>query len=286
MSIANLFAVDFDPGIARPRRVLALSERASQQAFFGVFALVSIVSAGVMVFWGSSMSNMGRMPMPGHWTMSMAWMRMPGQTWIGAAASFLAMWLVMTAAMMMPSLAPMLWRYRNSVLRTPETPLGRLTTVVAMSYFFAWTLFGLIVFPLGVASAAIEMQQPMVARAVPIMAGVIVLIAGVLQFTKWKAHHLACCREAPGRKCVLPANPVAAWKLGLQFGFHCGISCANLTVVLLVLGIMDLRAMAAVTTAITAERLAPGGQRAARTVGAIVAAAGLLLIVRAVKPMW
>jgi hypothetical protein len=38
------------------------------------------------------MSAMGEMPTPGGWTMSMAWMRMPGQTWPGAAASFLGMW--------------------------------------------------------------------------------------------------------------------------------------------------------------------------------------------------
>jgi hypothetical protein len=42
------------------------------------------------------MSAMG-MPMPGGWTMSMAWMRMPGQTWLGAATSFLGMWVVMSA---------------------------------------------------------------------------------------------------------------------------------------------------------------------------------------------
>ena len=44
--------------------------------------------------------------MPGGWTMSMVWMRMPGQTWPGAAASFLGMWVVMMVAMMLPSLAP------------------------------------------------------------------------------------------------------------------------------------------------------------------------------------
>jgi predicted metal-binding membrane protein len=47
---------------------------------------------------------MGEMPMPGRWTMPMAWMRMPGQTWPGAAASFLGMWVVMMVAMMLPSL--------------------------------------------------------------------------------------------------------------------------------------------------------------------------------------
>ena len=42
--------------------------------------------------------------MPGGWTMSMTWMRMPGQTWPGVAASFLGMWVVMMVAMMLPSL--------------------------------------------------------------------------------------------------------------------------------------------------------------------------------------
>ena len=55
--------------------------------------------------------------MPGGWTMSMAWMRMPGQTWLGAAASFLGMWVGMMVAMMLPSLVPVLWRYREPVGR-------------------------------------------------------------------------------------------------------------------------------------------------------------------------
>jgi hypothetical protein len=66
--------------------------RASQQSFFGVAALLFAASAALTTLWCASMSAMGEMPMPGGWTMSMAWMRMPGQTWPGAAASFLGMW--------------------------------------------------------------------------------------------------------------------------------------------------------------------------------------------------
>ncbi len=44
------------------------------------------------------------MEMPGDWTMSMAWMRMPGQSWVGAGGTFLGMWVVMMVAMMLPSL--------------------------------------------------------------------------------------------------------------------------------------------------------------------------------------
>ena len=65
-------------------------ERASRQAFLGVSALLFAASAAGTIGWCGSMSAMGGMPMPGGWTMSMAWMRMPGQTWSDAAASFLA----------------------------------------------------------------------------------------------------------------------------------------------------------------------------------------------------
>src|SRR5437773_7143755 len=131
--------------------------------------------------------SMGGMPMPGGWTLSMVWMWMPGQTWGHALVSFLGMWVVMMVAMMLPPLVPMLWRYRQAVGRTDETRLSRLITLVGVGYFFVWTVFGMAAFPLGVALAALEMQQPALARAVPIAAGVVVLIAGAFQFTAWKS---------------------------------------------------------------------------------------------------
>src|SRR5216683_6596283 len=91
------------------------SERATQQAFLSVSALLFAASAALTIVCCASMSAMGGMLMPGGWTMSMAWMRMPGQTWPGVVASFLGMWVVMMAAMMLPSLVPMLWRYRQAV---------------------------------------------------------------------------------------------------------------------------------------------------------------------------
>src|ERR1700739_4224083 len=121
------------------------------RTFFGVGAMLFAVSAAVTVLWCASMSDMYGMSMPGGWTMSMAWMRMPGQTWLGAAASFLGMWVVMIVAMMLPSLVPMLWRYRQAVGRTGETRLGRLTARVGVAYFFVWTVFGMAAFALGVA---------------------------------------------------------------------------------------------------------------------------------------
>jgi len=253
-----------------------------QRTFLSVGALLFAVSAAVTIAWCAAMSAMGGMAMPGGWTMSMAWMRMPGQTWPAAAVFFLAMWAVMMAAMMLPSLLSMLWRYRQAVGRTGEMRLGFLTVLVGAGYFFVWTAVGMAIFPLGVALAAVSMELPALARAVPIAAGGVVLIAGALQFTEWKARHLVCCREAPGRDRQLPADAGTAWRHGVSLGLHCSACCANLTAILLVLGVMDLGAMAVVTVAITAERLAPAGEKIARVLGAVAVGAGLVLIVRAV----
>ncbi|CAE6739404.1 hypothetical protein R69888_02436 [Paraburkholderia haematera] len=260
----------------------------SQRAFLGVSALLFAVSAAVTIVGAASMSAMGEMPMPGGWTMSTAWMRMCGQTWPGLAASFLGMWIVMMVAMMLPSFVPMLWRYRVAVGGAGETRLGWLTVLVGAGYFFVWTAFGMAAFPLGAALAALEMELPALARAVPLAVGVIVLIAGALQFTEWKARRLACCREVPGR-CLtvsglpgLPTAAVTAWRHGLRLGLHCCYCCVGLTVILLVAGVMDLRVMAIVTAAITVERLAPRGERVARVMGAGMVGAGVLLIARAV----
>jgi len=258
-----------------------LSARASQHVFLGVSALLFAASAAATIVWSAAMSGMGAMSMPGGWTMSMAWMRMPGQTWPGAALSFLGMWAVMMVAMMLPSLVPMLWRYRQAVGRPDQARLGRLTVLAGVGYFFVWTAFGMLAFPLGVALAALEMQQPALARAVPIAMGVVFLSAGALQFTAWRAHHLACCRNTPARGALLPDDAGTAWRHGVRLGLHCCYCCFGPMMILLVGGVMDLRVMPPVTAAITVERLAPAAEHATRVIGVGIVGAGLFLIARA-----
>jgi len=93
--------------------------------------------------------------MPGGWTMSMVWMRMPEQNVVRASlASFLSMWIVMMVAIMLPSLVPALLRYRPAVGGSRNAPLGRLTAASGPRYFFVWTMFRIGRLSLGVALAA------------------------------------------------------------------------------------------------------------------------------------
>jgi predicted metal-binding membrane protein len=175
----------------------------------------------------------------------------------------------------------MLWHYHKAVGKSGAARPGRLTVLVGVGYFFVWTLLGLAAVSLGIALAAVEIEQPALARAAPAAIGVVVLIGGAVQFTAWKARHLAGWRELPQRCSTLPADAGTAWRLGLRLGRQCGFSCAGLTAILLAAGVMDAQVMVAVTAAITIERLAPAGERFAQAVGVVIVAAGSLLIAHA-----
>jgi hypothetical protein len=99
----------------------------------------------VTIVWCASRSSIGELPIPGGWTMSMAWRRLPGKTWPGTAAACLRIRVVMRgdhAAVRRP----------NSVVlppglgRTGKTRLGRLTARVGMGCVFVWTVFGMALF--------------------------------------------------------------------------------------------------------------------------------------------
>jgi predicted metal-binding membrane protein len=177
------------------------------------------------------------------------------------------MWVVMMVPMMAPSLLPMLGRYRDSVGRTGAMRLGWLTVLVGAGYFCVWAVVGLAAYPVNV----------LMERAAPNVAGVVVLIASALQFSAWKARQLVGCRE---RSCerVRP-DAIDAWRHGLHLGFLCGRCCINLMVILLAIGVMDFRAMVAVTVAITLERLSPAGVQIARGIGIVALGAGFMLAV-------
>lgn len=247
--------------------------RARAVAWIAVAALLFCAATTLTIAACASMSSKGGMPMPGGWTMSMAWARMCGQTWRGAAASFLGMWSAMTVAMMLPALMPALWRCRAAAARAAAAQAEWFAVRVGAGYFAVWIALGVVVYPLGVALAMLEMRCPMLARAVPFATGVVVLLAGAFQLSASKARYLACCRAAAPRDF--------AWREGVRLGWHCIGCCAGITAMVLVIGVMDLRVMAFAAAAITGERLARNGERVARIVGFVVMAVGAAVLAQA-----
>ena len=217
--------------------------------------------------------------MPGGWTMSMAWMIMPGQGALGAAAAFMAMWIVMMAAMMLPSLVPTLSNYRRALHLALDAGSSQPILLAGAAYFLVWTAFGILAYFVGLGLVALEMRTSEFARLVPIVTGIVVLLAGAIQFTEWKARSLVQCCETPA--CQPSWDSRNSWNYGLRLGMNCALCCFGFMAILLVIGVMDLRVMAIVSVAITIERLLPRPKFAVRAAGILMLIAGAVLILRA-----
>jgi predicted metal-binding membrane protein len=255
-------------------------ELSGGRVFLASSALLFVASAAGTTYLCSSMP--GGMVMPGGWTMSMTWMRMPGHTWASAAASFVAMWTVMMLAMMLPSLVPMLLSYRRCMCVTSENRRGALTAVCGAAYFFVWMALGAAAYALGVILAGAEMHWSVLARSVPIITGFVLLLAACIQLTRWKAQQLGRCRLAPA--CVgLPQRARNAWQHGIRLGVRCALCCSGFMIVLLAVGAMKVGAMAILAAAITVERFAPRPAIATRVAGVAIIAAGVGAIIRALR---
>ncbi|CAB3798855.1 hypothetical protein LMG28688_04834 [Paraburkholderia caffeinitolerans] len=252
-------------------RVSRVSQRtASNRMLIGAAALLFAASAAATLRRYAYMTAMSGTPMAGRWMLSAIWTPMCGQTWWQAAASFASMWAVMMPAMMLPVLVPMVLREREMWRDSSSLQSGLLTIWIVAGYFMFWMLAGFAVFPLGSALAAIAIRVPTLAHAAPASAGALVVLASLLQFTSWKAQRLACCRAM--RRCAshaprTPNSARMALHRGLRLGLQCGLCCGNWMAVLLVVGVMDPRAMAVITAVIAVERIAPCHVRVARIIG-------------------
>jgi len=172
--------------------------------------------------------------------------------------------VAMMVAMMLPSFAPTLWAYSRQ-LRTRRTPRdGQRTTLFALGYASIWTAIGL-------ALSALPAL-----RVAPWALGTVVLCAGALQRSQWKARQLVRCRHVS----VEARGVISAWRDGCRLGIDCGLSCVAPMAVLSVAGLMDIRVMVLVTAAITAERVTRAGARIARVTGGLALIAGLVLCLR------
>ncbi len=254
---------------------------APERVFLAASAFLFLACVGGTIYL--SQSKPASMPLPGGVTLSMAWVPMPGQTWPTAAAAFLGMWMVMMAAMMLPTLVPMLLGYRRALRRQGVTRLGGPTVLAGAGYFSVWAVLGVVVYGPGALLAAAEAQSMTLASLAPFATGVIFLAAGCLQLTAWKAHQLSCAPQPPAQaQGLAPDARLArsAWRYGLRLGQHCSLCCSGLMLVLLATGVMDLGMMAAVAAAITLEQLAPAPLRFARATGVIAILAGIFVLVR------
>ena len=224
------------------------------------------------------------MPMPGGWSMSMAWMSMGSQSLLAHTAMFLLMWTAMMIAMMLPSVMPAVLLHRQMIKVRVERGVRNSGSHALMlaGYFSVWVAFGAVAYVIGMALASVAMRSIRISVLVPAATGAALAAAGVYQLTQWKQVCLRHCRSPLdffARHEI--RRPYDSWRFGLHHGMYCAACCWGLMVIQLVLGVMSVPLMALVALVILLEKQWRYGELLARVVGAASLAAGTFLALRA-----
>ncbi len=213
---------------------------------------------------------------------SAAWMMT--DTWdFTHLALLFAMWAVMMAGMMLPSAAPALLLYACVIRKSPDCERTRAHVhAFAAGYLVVWTAFSLIATVLQRVLAERLLLSPMMETADPIFGGVLLLAAGIYQFTPFKRTCLDGCRS-PVEFITRHWKPGVAggFYLGTMNGLYCLGCCWALMLLLFVGGVMNLWWIAALTVFVLVEKVAPFGVQGGKLSGALIFGAGVWSLVRA-----
>jgi predicted metal-binding membrane protein len=237
---------------------------------------------GVTVLGGAdaAMDSMGEMASSGRAT--------PGWSPRGAA-TFLAIWAVMMAAMMLPAAAPMVLVFDAVQAKRRGLPSFIPTWIFAAGYLLVWAAVGLAVYVLVRLGSDLASRLGMADRArwAPVALGVTLVTAGLYQLTPLKRVCLNHCRSPLG--FVMEhwrEGRLGALRMGILHGAYCLGCCWALFSVLVATGIMSLAWMLLLTLVIFAEKALPGGQQASRTVGVVFLVLGVLVASGATRMPW
>ena len=192
-------------------------------------------------------------------------------------AAMLLMWIIMMAAMMLPSATPMILLYVTMTRRSREQ--GRVlpaTGIFALGYFMIWVAFGLAATSLQWALDAAALLSPEMVTTNRVAAAVILIAAGIYQWTPLKQSCLRRCRSP--LDFVLTYWRDGAWgslAMGVRHGAFCLGCCWMLMLLLFVGGIMNLLWIAGLAAFVLVEKTAPAGHWAAHLAGVALAAWGV-----------
>jgi len=229
----------------------ALIERRATAVTVGVLGALAIVAWALVARQASDTMEMGMAP------------ALP-------AGLFMAMWLTMTVAMMLPTTGPMVMAHHFVVTRRGEGPSA--TIVFVLGYLALWAVAGL-------PALAGLLGMGELARS-PAVAGTILVLAGAYQLTPLKNVCLKNCRSPLGFILTHDFGNGAwgAFRAGASHALYCLGCCWALMAILVVVGLMNLAWMAALTLLILAEKNFRYGDRISWVAGGLIACVGVAML--------
>lgn len=242
----------------------------------------TVVAAGlaaVIVFaWAYLVAGAGM-------DMSMPSMVMMPAAWSPAYGLLLfLMWWIMMIAMMVPGAASTVLLYAT-IQRRQEAKNRALGTALFLSGYLAmWASFSVLatMSQWGLYLAGLMSMDMRLASA--LLGGLILIAAGLYQFTPVKA---ACLRHCQSPILFLSQHwrvgPAGAFRMGLRHGAYCVGCCWFLMALLFVAGVMNLAWIAGLAIYVALEKLLPLGPLLCRTAGAAIAVLGVITVVAGMR---
>jgi predicted metal-binding membrane protein len=200
-----------------------------------------------------------------------------------AAADLLAMflmWTVMMVAMMIPSASPMILAFAGiNHMRREQVPRYVSVGALVLGYIAAWTVFSAAATLAQAALHSATLLSPMMIGTSQKFGGLVLLGAGIFQWTPVKNICLRRCRSPLG--FILTEwrdGSMGAFQMGLWQGIYCVGCCWLLMALLFVAGVMSLWWVAAIAAFVLIEKVTPAGPIIARAAGFILIAWGVWMI--------
>ena len=195
----------------------------------------------------------------------------------GLAIGALA-WLLMSAAMMLPSTLTLIAAFRGLAARQSQG--GRLLALLLAGYLLAWLGFGLVAHGLGLALAAVAARSSWLVLNGWAIAAAILLLSGLFQFSPLKSHCLNGCHSPvkfildhwtgrrPGRE---------SFEIGVFHGLYCIGCCWALMLIMFAVGTANLAWMLLLAAVMAVEKNSPWGRRLSRPLGLVLIAGAAAL---------
>lgn len=213
-------------------------------------------------------------------------MMMSRRSWtpVGLGLIYL-MWVVMMVAMMVPATSPMIAAFATVNRRRRQSGRPYIATAVFLAgYLITWSLFSIAATGLQWLLQEAGLLTPMMENASPMLSAVLLVTAGLYQWTPLKDVCLNRCRTPVGFVLTEWRDGITgAVSMGLRHGLFCIGCCFALMGLLFAVAVMDLRWVAAVAGLLTAEKLLSWPRVWRYAIGAILVGTGVAFAASGLK---
>jgi predicted metal-binding membrane protein len=192
------------------------------------------------------------------------------------------MWAVMMVAMMVPSAVPVTLAFLSVNQRRQDSSRPLVPTYIfVLGYIVMWCAYSALATFAQWGLHEATVISPAMRVTSPVITGVLLIAAGVFQWTPFKRSCLLRCRSP--LSFLMSRWREGRWGallMGLEHGSYCVGCCWILMALLFVTGVMNLFWVAVIAAFVLTEKLFPHGELIGRVIGLVLVTMGMISVVR------